>query len=163
MKNWRKVGVALLITTGLVALASEAPAGATSSTVGNATKTISCFADAKAPTFARSLVNPTVTVTGNYRVSCKQAAGGKASSVIVNVSVSVVELDTDRYGKFTVIDTKAELAEYSTSVTVRFGSTEYADAATKSFTCVNTDTAAGDSEELATRVKISLVSGTWSS
>lgn len=122
---------------------------------------ISCNVLAKTPTFTTS-PSGAVTVTGGLRITCKSSV---VTSTTINVSVapSIVELDTDRFGKFTVIDTKVQLAETVSVVTYRVGSESFKDVLTKSYTCVNSDTTAlTDKEELATRVRISIVGGTWS-
>lgn len=149
------------VTASVAALAaSVAPAGAIQST-SNTNKTVTCTVEARQPTFTRT-VTGAVSVTGAYRLACTRTSTS-ISSVNVSISVGAVELDADRLGKFTVIDSKLQLADYSPlPVTFKFGSYSYLDLTTKSFTCVNTDTATNDNEEIATRVKISLVSGKFS-
>jgi len=147
------VGIALI---SLVAAMPSASAVSTTVTSGK----ISCYVEAKAPTYVKSSIG-VVTVTGAYRVTCKSTSSS-ATSLNITVAASVVELDADSSGRFTVIDTRAELAESTSIVTYKVGSEPYKDLTTKSFTCVNTDTATNDNEELATRVKVSIVGGTWS-
>ena len=135
-------GVVAAIT--LVAVA--APSSALSTVVTNSAKTVACTVEGRTPTYTRSS-NGTVTVTGNFRVVCARTSNS-VTSANINVSVGVVEMDTDQSGKLTVIDSTPELSDYSTSVTYKFGSYTYLDVPTKSFTCVNTDKASGDSEEI---------------
>ena len=121
---------------------------------------ITCNVLAKTPTFTTSSAG--VVVTGGLRIFCK-ASTATATTLNVSVARSIVELDKDRLGKFTVIDTKVQLAEAISTVTYRVGSELYKDVPTASYTCVNSDTTSlTDKEELSTRVRISIVSGTWS-
>lgn len=140
----------------LMSLVAAMPAAsATSSTVTSGK--ISCYVDAKTPTSVKLL---RVTVTGALRLTCKNT--GTVTMILnVHVATSVVELDMDRSGKFTIIDQTTELAESTSTVTVRasVGSVWSMDLATTSFSCVNTE---NDNEELSTRVKVSIVGGTWS-
>lgn len=152
--------VTVLVALGTLAT-SIAPAAALQ-TASNSNRSVTCTVEARTPTFSRTSTGA-VSVTGAYRLTCTRTSTS-ITSVNVSVTVGAVELDTDRFGKYTVIDAKTQLADYSPlPVTFKFGSYTYLDLATKAFNCVNTDTAASDNEEIATRVKISLVSGKYSS
>ncbi|CAB4700842.1 MAG: hypothetical protein F2934_09845 [Actinobacteria bacterium] len=156
MKRVRGLIAAGIALVSLVAAMPSASAVSTTVTSGK----ISCYVEAKTPAYVKSSTG-VVTVTGAFRLTCKTTS--TSTSINVTVAPSVVELDADRFGKFTVIDTRTELAESSSIVTYRVGSESYKDLTTKSFTCVNTDTATtNDPEELSTRVKVSIVGGTWS-
>lgn len=149
--------------TAVAALTAVAtPASALSNSVSNSTKTVSCTVEARTPTYTKAS-NGTVSVTGSYRIACTRA-NASITSVNLNVLVGAVELDSDKFGKLTVVDSTVELADYNPgTITYKFGSYTSLDVVTKSFTCVNTDPGANDNEEIATKVKIGLVSGTWSS
>lgn len=152
---------AVLGSTAIVATlaATVTPASAVSTSVSNSAKTVSCSVEARTPTYTK-LGNGTVVVTGAYRIACTRT-NSSVTSVNLNVTVGAAELDNDVSGKLSVIDPTTELADYNPgTVTYKFGSYSYLDLTTKSFTCVNTES--GD-EELATKVKIGLVSGVWSS
>ena len=156
MKRGRGLIAAGIALVSLVAAMPSASAVSTTVTFGK----ISCTVLAKTPTSTTSSAG--VIVTGGLRIVCKSSV---ATSTTINVSVarSVVELDTDRSGKFTVIDKKVQLAETVSVITYRVGSELYKDVLTNSYTCVNSDTTSlTDKEELSTRVRISIVSGRWS-
>jgi hypothetical protein len=72
----------------------------------------------------------------------------------VNISVYIGVVQASNNGTYST-----ELADYTTSLTYKFGSYNYLDASTNSFTCANL---VNGNESLKTRVKISLSSGTWS-
>lgn len=149
-----------LIAAGisLISLGAAIPTASASSTTVTSGK-ISCLVDAKEPTYTRSSAG-VVTVTGAYRVTCRTTSTG-VTSLSITIAPSVVELDKDRVGGFTVIDTRTELAESVRTVTYNVGSESYKDLTTTSFRCVNTDIAPNDNEELSTRVRISVISGRW--
>lgn len=154
------------VVAGIAAVAafavSATPASALSTSVSNSTKTVTCTVEARTPTFTKAS-NGTVTVTGVYRIACTRT-NASVTSVNLNVLVGAVEMDLDRLGKFTVIDSKVQLADYNPgTITYKFGTYTYLDVVTKSFTCINTDMGSNDSEEISTKVKIGLVSGVWSS
>ena len=151
-----------LLAVGL-ALAAFAVATPSASAISNNVTSgkISCNVLARTPVFTKSATGA-IIVTGSFRITCKSSVA-VATTINVSVAPSIVELDTDRFGKFTVIDTKAQLAETVSVVTYRVGSELYKDVLTKSYTCVNSDTTSlTDKEELSTRVRISIVGGTWS-
>lgn len=161
MRRWRTAsGVAAASLLAVVPMLTPA-ASAVSTGVTNAAKTVTCTVTGLTPSYTKN--GNTVYVTAKYRVTCTRTSSA-ITSITVNTTVGAVEVDADNAGKLTVVDPKAELADTASSTTFKFTATTTSiDFSTKSFACVNTDTATGDNEEIETKVKVGVVSGVWSS